>query len=167
MPDFWLDADSLISPHRGAHRFSFDTPLWNFLEMRARDGIIGSPQIVFDDEIASTNKLEEKDSLELWARELKGILFLQPIASVQDEYAKVANYIQNCGNYTKPNIAKCLSGADPWLVAYAMALGGKIVTFEASAPKSRDPKIPDVAKEFGIKCVNLWDMLDALKFRSR
>lgn len=167
MPDFWLDADSLIAAHRGAYRFSFNPPFWNFLEMKAQEGILGSPQIVFDDEIASTNKIEEKDSLELWARELKGILFLPPTDSVQVEYAKVVNYIQTCGKYTNPNTAKCLSGADPWLVAYAMALGGKIVTFEASAPKSKDPKIPDVANEFGIKCINLWDMLEVLKFRNR
>lgn len=167
MPDFWLDADSLITAHRGAYRFSFDTPLWNFLEMKARDGTIGSPQIVFDNEIASTNKIEEKDALELWARELKGTLFLPPTDSIQIEFAKVVNYIQNNGRFTKPNIAKCLSGADPWLVAYAMASQGKIVTFEAPAPKSKDPKIPDVANEFGIKCINLWDMLDILKFRSR
>lgn len=113
MPDFWLDADSLILPHRGAHRFSFGTPLWNFLEMKARDGILGSPQIVFDEEIASTNKIEEKDNLELWARELKEVLFLPPTEAVQVQYGKVVNHIQNCGKYTKPNIAKCLSGADP------------------------------------------------------
>ena len=167
MPDFWLDADSLIRAHRGAYRFSFDTPFWNFLEMKARDGIIGSPQIVFDNEIASTSKIEEKDRLELWARELKGIFFLPPTDSVQVEFGKVVNYIQNNGRFTKPNVAKCLSGADPWLVAYPMALGGKIVTFEASAPISKDPKIPDVANEFGIKCINLWDMLDILAFKNR
>lgn len=167
MPDFWLDANSLIIPHRGAHRFSFNTPLWNFLETQAHDGIIGSPQIVFDDEIASDNKIEEKDALELWARELKGILFLPPTNSVQVEYARVVNYIQNNGRFTQPNVAKCLGGADPWLIAYALALGGKIVTFEVSALKSKDPKIPDVANEFGIQCINFWDMLEILNFRSR
>ncbi len=167
MPDFWLDADSLIRAHREAYRFSFDTPFWNFLEMKARDGIIGSPQIVFDEEIASTNKIEEKDGLELWARDLRGILFLPPTQTVQTEYTKVVNYIQNNGRFTQPNIAKCLSGADPWLVAYAMAHGGRIVTFEASAPNSKDPKIPDVGNEFGIKCIKLWDMLDTLGFKGR
>ena len=167
MPDFWLDADSLIRAHRGAYRFSFDTPFWNFLEMKAGDGIIGSPQIVFDNEIASPNKIEEKDGLELWARELKGILFLPPTDAVQVEYAKVVNYAQNSGRYPQHNVAEFLSGADPWLIAYPMALGGKVVTFEASAPKSKKPKIPDVADEFGIKCINLWDMLDKLAFKNK
>lgn len=114
---------------------------------------------------------ESKQPLERWiSLHVRGC-FPRAIERYQsqntDEFAKVVNYIQNNGKFTKPNIAKCLSGADPWLVAYAMASQGKIATFEAPAPKSKAPKIPDVANEFDIKCINLWDMLDILEFRSR
>lgn len=164
MPEYWLDADSLIRAHREAYRFSFGSPFWDFLEMKAHEGVIGSPQIVFDEEIASTNRIEEKDRLELWAREQRGILFLPPIDSIQIEYTRVVNYVQNNGRYAQHHIAIFLAGADPWLIAYPMALGGRIVTFEAPAPKSKSPKIPDVADEFGIECIKLWDMLDELAF---
>jgi hypothetical protein len=161
--EYWLDADSLIVAHRGPYSFSFGTTLWDFLEAKAHEGVIGSPQTVFD-ELSTTEKIENKDKLELWARELKGVLFLPPEPSVQVEYSKVAAYVQNSGKYAQHNIAEFLGGADPWVIAYPMALGGRIVTFEAPAPRSKDPKIPDVAGEFGIKCLNLWDMLDELAF---
>ncbi|MFQ5827189.1 MAG: DUF4411 family protein, partial [Dehalococcoidia bacterium] len=55
-----------------------------------------------------------------------------------------------------------LSGADPWVIAHAKALGGRVVTFEKPEPISTKPKLPDVAGEFGVKCISLWDMLTEL-----
>lgn len=165
MPEYWLDADSLIKPHREAYRFSYNSPFWDFLVMKATEGVIGSPKIVLDQEIASTKSIKEKDRLELWARKQSGILFISPTDSVQVEYAKVADYVQNNGRYAQHNIANFLDAADPWLMAYSMALGGRIVTFEKSEPKSKSPKIPDVAEEFDIECLKLWDMLDELAFK--
>lgn len=165
MPEYWLDANCLITAHRTAYRFSFDSPFWDFLETKAHEGVLGIPQIVFDQELDSGKKIAEKDELELWARELRGILFLPPNDSVQTEYGKVATYVQNNGRFVQHHIAGFLAKADAWVIAYPMALGGRIVTFEASAPKSTKPKIPDVAGEFGIKCLHLWDMLDELDFK--
>ena len=51
------------------------------------------------------------------------------------------------------------------MIAYAKAYGGKIVTFEQSAPFSKEPKIPDVAKAlFDIDSIILWDALDELGY---
>lgn len=165
MPEYWLDANCLIIAHRTAYRFSFNSPFWDFLKTKAHDGVLGIPQIVFDVEIASTEKIGNKDELELWARELMGILFLPPNDSVQIEYGRVATYVQNNGRFAQHHVAEFLAKADAWIIAYPMALGGKIVTFEASAPRSTKPKIPDVAKEFGIECLSLWDMLAELSFK--
>lgn len=164
MPDYWLDSDSLITPHRGPYSFNYGTALWDFLEMKAQEGVIGSPQTVFD-ELSTTEKVEDKDKLELWARELRGILFLPPEPSVQVEYGKAVNYVQYNGRYKQQWIASWLAGADPWLVAFPMAPGGKIVTFETPAPTGTKPKIPDVAQHFGINCISLWDMLTELGFK--
>ncbi|HJX13119.1 MAG TPA: DUF4411 family protein, partial [Dehalococcoidales bacterium] len=56
-----------------------------------------------------------------------------------------------------------LKGADPWVIAYAKAHGGIVVTFETPAPFAQKPKIPDIADLFGVKHKNLWDVLDELK----
>lgn len=166
MPDYWLDSDSLITPHRGPYSFSYGTTLWDFLEMKAHESVIGSPEIVLNMELTSTSS-KNKDKLEEWAKELRGVLFVPAEASVQAEYSKVVNYVQTSGKYKQQWIASFLAGADPWLVAYPMALGGRIVTFEAPAPKGMNPKIPDVAQHFGLKkCLTMWEMLTELAFKN-
>ena len=165
MPEFWVDTDSLIAPYRGPYSFSYGTSFWDFIESKAREGIIASPKIVFERELATTLPIENKDALELWARELLGILFLPPEPSVQAEYSRVVNYVQSSGRYGQQWIASWLGIADPWIVAYPMALGGRIVTFETPAPNGQKPKIPDVANNFGISCISIWDMLKELNFR--
>ena len=52
------------------------------------------------------------------------------------------------------------SGADIYLIAYALAHGFAIVTREVSAPGSqRKVKIPDVCDGVGVGYVSLWELL--------
>lgn len=55
--------------------------------------------------------------------------------------------------------------ADPFLVAKAMKYGYTVVTYEISANGGRKIKIPDVCKEFGVKCININDALRELCLR--
>ena len=59
-----------------------------------------------------------------------------------------------------------MDGADPWLIAYAKALGGRIVTFETPQSEARKPKISDVASYIGVDSIVLWDMLQELGWRA-
>lgn len=161
--EYWLDSDSLIRSHRGPYKFGMAQIFWDFLETKAHEGIIGSPAEVLDMELASSSS--KKDLLEQWAKRQKGILFVQADAQVQAQYTIIAEYVQNCGKYKQQWIAQFLSKADPWLVAYPMALGGRIVTFEKPQPRARKPKIPDIAQQFGIKHLDLYEMLSELGFQ--
>lgn len=164
MPDYWLDADSLIVANRGPYRFGIVDQFWDFLEYKAIEGVIGSPDIILTVELTSNSTGE--DQLQKWARALDGVLFIAADASVQSMYSRVVNYVQNCGKYKQNWISKFLSGADPWVIAYPIALGGKVVTFEKPEPKAKRPKIPDVSQIFGISCINLYDMLSELGFKA-
>ena len=164
MPDFWMDSDSLIIPHRGPYRFGSIPQFWDFLEEKAREGVIASPELVLVKEL-SAGPGDEQDVLEQWAKELKGIMFLEAGESVQSSYNEVVDYVQNNSRFKDYWIAKFLDGADPWVIAYAKAIGGRIVTFETPQPEAKKPKIPDVAGHFGIRCINLYDMLTELRFK--
>jgi hypothetical protein len=166
MIEYWIDSDSLINPYRGPYNFKYGTKFWDFLESKAKEGIICSPDIVLSMELTSSKPPKEKDELELWAKAQNGILFIPPDSSVQVEFRKVANYVQSNGRYKQQWIASWLTCADPWLIACPMALGGKIVTFEAPAPAGTKPKIPDIAHYFGIDCLTIWDMLVNLDFKN-
>lgn len=165
MPDFWMDADSFILPHRGPYRFQTLPQFWDFLEQKAREGIIASPDIVLEKEL-SADKEDAQDVLEKWARPLKGVLFLDASEAVQVSYSQIVQYVEGNNRYKPYWVAKFLDGADPWVIAYAKALGGRVVTFEVPQPEAKKPKIPDVAGHFGIRCITLWDMLDELGWRA-
>ncbi|MFH1486775.1 MAG: DUF4411 family protein [Chloroflexota bacterium] len=161
MPDYWLDADSFIRPYREFYRFQTVPQFWDFLKEKAQEGVIGSPELVLDKELSASDP-KEQDALEQWARPLKDVLFLKPSATVQASYKQVVQYVEGNKTYKRHWVVKFLDGADPWVIAYAKALGGRIVGFETCQPNAKRPKLPDVAANFGVKCINLWDMLDEL-----
>ena len=165
MPEFWMDSNSLITPYRGSYPFDRVPQFWDFLKLKAEEGVVGSPELVLEKELTSPPS-DDPDDLELWAKLLKGSLFLPVDGPIQLKYNQVVQHVQTSGRYKQHWIAKFLDGADPWLVAYAMALGGRIVTFEKPEPRAKRPKIPDIAQHFNVRCLTLWDMLNELKFRA-
>jgi len=53
--------------------------------------------------------------------------------------------------------------ADAWLVAYCMKYNTTLVTYELSNNKGKkNIKIPDVANEHNVKCINFLQMLREL-----
>ena len=56
-----------------------------------------------------------------------------------------------------------MDGADPWVIAHAIAHGGVVVTFEARAPvNSQQVKIPNVCQHFHMRCITTYQMLREL-----
>lgn len=163
-PEFWIDSDSLIQPSKEAYSFTLVPQYWDFLQQKARQGIVGSPEIVLQ-ELEGSDPTKQ-DDLEVWAKQLKGVMFLPPDQKTQAAYADVANWVQNNNRFAQQHIAPFLTKADGWLVAYAKACGGQIVTFEKPAPLAKKPKIPDVADHFDVKCITLWTMLKELNFKA-
>src|SRR3990172_10308679 len=156
MRQFWMDSDSLIRPHRGPYRFQAVPQFWDFLKQKAEEGIIGSKEIVLEMELTSSDP-SQADDLERWAKPLRGSLFLPPDRATQLCYNAVAEYVQTNSRFKQHWIAPFLAKADSWVVAYALAFGGRIVAFEKPQPLAKKPKIPDVAQFFGVDCISLWD----------
>jgi len=152
MTNFWLDADSLITPKNGPYGFDIAPGFWRFMEQKAAEGAIASSITVY-------GELEEgaEDDLLQWAEKQKDTgFFIEPDPLVQTIFRQVADYVNNA--YPRHNASEFLDGADPWLIAHAKAYGGRVVTFETSAPTSKRPKIPDVSEKFDVKCLNVYKM---------
>ena len=156
MPDFWVDTDSLVTPSRGPYRFATLPKFWEFLERKAAEGVIASSEFVLNELLGNGDELEQ------WARRQRGTLFLPPDQAVQEVLRQIAESVTHDKRYADHHVAYFLKGADPWIIAHAAALGGRVVTFERSEPASTKPKIPDVAGQFNVKCISLWDMLTEL-----
>lgn len=163
-PSYWFDSDSFITPSRTSHKFSRGTRLWDFLAQQAKNQVIGSPSIVLSLELTHTES-KKADDLEKWAKKLDGVLFLPPDNSIQLCYTQIVQAVNDNSQYKVYETQLFLAKADPWVIAYAKACGGKVVSFECSKPLQKKPKIPDVAASFDVKCVNLWDILDELGFQ--
>ena len=152
----WLDADSLITPSRGPYRFATLPGFWAYIEQKAIEQVIASPVFVL------TELTGSGDELENWAKRLQNTLFKEPMQIVQESYRRVVESVNSDGRYASHHVRHFLSGADPWLIAHAMTEGGRIITFEKSEPNSTRPKIPDVGNEFGVSCINIYDLLTEL-----
>lgn len=87
-------------------------------------------------------------------------------------YGKVLQYVQNHPCYKQSALQEWskASVADAWIIATAVACGYTIVTFEKAVGNlsernpSKNAKIPNVASEFGVSVVTLYDMMRTLGF---
>lgn len=145
-----------MTPSRGPYRFATLPKFWEFIESKAAERVIASSEIVLDELLRGDDELAE------WAKRQQGILFMSPGQAVQKVFRQVAENVKNNNRYAAHHVASFLSGADPWVIAHAKASGGRVVTFEKPEPASSKPKIPDVANEFGVECINLWDLITEL-----
>ncbi len=156
MPDYWLDSDSLIQTKNGPYGFDIAPTFWDFIEQKMNEGVISSSIMVYG-EIENG----DEDDLLLWAKQQKeNGHFLEPGQEVQIIFRKIADYVNS--NYPQHQASDFLAGADPWIIAHAKAYGGKVVTFEVSAPESQKPKIPDVAAAFEVETLNIYKMVREL-----
>lgn len=156
MADYWLDSNSLIVPSDNYYRFDLVPRFWEILVELAQDGVIAIPEPVFDE------LKDYGDDLASWVIEHKAIIAVPQSAQVQSVHQQVLRNVVSNPRFTAPNVETFCAKADTWLIAYAKSLGGKIATFEKEEPASKKPKIPDVAKEFGVECVKIYDMLTEL-----
>ena len=159
MPDYWLDSDTLIRPNREL-TFDWLPSLWAILRDKGADGIIASSAYVYDE------LKDSDDALSEWAEECGDFGFwVPPNEGVQHAYSAIADYVEQHETYASEHVATFLSKADAWIIAHALAGGGRVVTFEVSQPRVAKPKIPDVASNFGVGCLTLHEMLREMDVR--
>lgn len=81
---------------------------------------------------------------------------------IQSKFTEIVDWIVQ-QPFGPEHIAKFLSGADPWIVAAAAVQGATVVTQEiAAGPGAKKIKIPNVCQQFGVPCINTFQMNDAL-----
>ena len=154
MADFCLDSGVFIRPHRdGFYGFRLAPTFWELLEKMAAAGAIIAPRQVYQelnnygDELADW-VIERRDS----------DLFVDPDQRTQAALTRVADYVNQ--NYPGRKASEFLGGADPWVIALAIAQNATIVSFENRVSiDSQTPKIPNVSRAFQIETVNLYRML--------
>ncbi|HMH44381.1 MAG TPA: DUF4411 family protein [Pyrinomonadaceae bacterium] len=160
MTVYWLDADACIhakDERHGAFPFSRMQKFWNYLSHQVDLGVVKAPKMVYD-EITKGN-----DALAEWFRDREDRgLCENPNDAVWNCVTQVNNLVVQ--KYGDRKARRFLTGADPFVLAHAMAMGdeGIVVSHESTREQNAIVKIPTVCAALNIQQVSIFTMLNQL-----
>jgi hypothetical protein len=157
---YLLDADTLISADRTYYPLNRFPIFWNWLRHHGSKGSIKIPVEQYEEVIAGKGALVD------WLKEEES-----KTALLFDEEAdpSIVAKVTTEGYAPDLNEAELETiGRDPFLIAYGLAAPANrcVVSFEVSAPKKEraNRKVPDVCSTLGVKCANLFKLIEDLDF---
>jgi hypothetical protein len=161
-PVFVVDANVFIEAARRYYAFDLVPVFWEKLAEHAAGGRVESIDRV-------KQELDRgRDELAQWVNGA----FAEAFASTEgeefvDAYREVMNWVNAEGQFMPMAKAEFASGADGWLVAYAIVKARLVVTHEVvAADARRKVPIPNVCQAFGLPpCVDTFQMLRVLGVR--
>ena len=157
---YLLDANVIIDADRDYYPIDRVPEFWNWLLDMCKQGKVKIP-IENYEEITP-----EKEDLILWLKRNANILILEEPAR-QELVARVVEE-GYANDLTDEEIEKI--GNDPFLAAYAIADVGQrcVVTTEYSRPRRTraNRHLPDVCRGFDVRCINTFDLVRELDFRT-
>lgn len=165
---YWLDADTFITAKNSIYAFEINTTLWTWLDTQLKAKRVMSPERVFREIMA----FKKDDPLKQWvsARKADG-LCVEPDKRVSQCLTNIADHLYTATvphkktrksqlRYKPAQVEVFSRGADAFVIAHALASSGIVVTFESDKyPESQRIRIPDVCAHFGIRCINLKQLL--------
>lgn len=157
-PPYVLDANVFIEASRRYYAFDLAPRFWESLLQHAASGRVRSIDRV-------KQELERgKDKLAGWVESN----FSDAFASTDEpdviqSFGEIMTWVQAQSQFSAAAKADFANAADGWLVAYAKAQGGIVVTQEVPAPDARNRvKIPNVCQAFNVPFVDTFEMLRGL-----
>lgn len=153
---YLMDSNAFIQAKNHFYRFSFCPGFWDWILSQHNGGVL------FSIEMVASELKQRQDDLSQWVQSITpNGFFITPGAQVATTQAVVSRWVIAQGDFSQAEKARFLSRADPWLIAEAIENGHEIITFEEPVPSnSSKVKIPNVASNFGVKCVSLFDVLE-------
>lgn len=161
---FLIDSDVFITSKNLYYAFEICPGFWNSLIHHYHQGEVRSIDRVRVELLAG----RETEDLVRWVKsELPGGFFLDTSEEkTVSAYEEVMLWVQRNPQFYDPAKAKFATEADGWLVAYAMAHGGTVITNEQSRRESKSRiLLPDVCDSFSVKYRNAFHMLRTLDIR--
>lgn len=156
---FLLDANTFITPFKNYYPFDLTPGFWTQFSSEM------SLDSVYILDVVQREILRGDDELAKWFESIPNVNVVdRRNEAVIAKYREVLTFLQNSPLYSDKALRNWanVNVADPWLIAVAGALEYTLVTFETSAgaisvtSPSGKPKIPDVAKKFDVRCVDLF-----------
>lgn len=159
---YLLDSNIFIESHKRFYNMGVFPCFWAGLVTMAQNGLIFTIDKVKDEVYAG------KDDVKTWLKNnfpAKAILPVDEITMAS--YQRIQTTVRDTGKYKSSTLNSYAAEtlADPFICAYALGHGSiSVVSYETSKPSSKtEIKIPDVCNLIGVPCIQIYDMLLALK----
>ncbi len=165
---YLLDANTLIDAKRDYFAFERVPEFWEWLQHHGLKGNVKIPIEIYEEFEEPKNAEGGRDALADWAsdEDVKKALLLDE----EVDRKIVSHVISNgyCQNPTDQQMEEM--GRDPFLIAYALRdpANRVVVTTEVSKPKRQgaNRKVPDVCLDMGVNCINTFQFLRDLDFKT-
>lgn len=152
-----IDANALIDAKNFYYRFATCPGFWDWMDT-AVQGEFGTVDHVVGE------LLKGNDELAAWFKARKGVSWIAATngKATQDKFSLVAAWVVASGK-KQAEQDKFLAGADPWLLAHAMATKATLVTMETvKASQSKKLSLANACAHFGVPAIKTWDLLELL-----
>lgn len=159
---YLLDANIFIESHKRFYNMTVFPCFWAGLISLAQQGRVFTIDKVRDEVFAG------KDDVKGWFKDNFPSSAILPVdEATMVSYQKVQTDVRNTGRF-KPSVLTSYAAdtlADPFICAYALGHGDiTVVSYETSKPASKtEIKIPDVCALVRVPCIQIYEMLLALK----
>ena len=141
---------------------------WGWLRHQGAEGNVKIPIEIYEEFEEARRADGQRDDLAEWAAdaEIRGAMLLN-----EDVNPTLVSRVVAEGYCPDPSEQETEKmGRDPFLIAYALVdpASRTIVTTEVSKPTAEraNRRIPDVGRELGIRCINNFQLLRELDFRT-
>lgn len=165
---YLLDANTLIDAKRDYFQFERVPEFWDWIQYQGEIGNIKVPLEIYEEFEEARKADGSRDELSEWAAkpEVREALLLS-----EDADPRLVAQVTTGGyaaDLTDDEIEKI--GRDPFLIAYAQVDPHyrTIVSTEVTKPKRQraNRRVPDVCCDLGIRCINNFNLLNELNFRT-
>jgi hypothetical protein len=157
---YLLDADTLIRADRTYYPLRRFPIFWQWLRHSGASGNIKIPLEQYEEVVAGKGQLVD------WLKgkeNREALLFAEEADPMAVATVTAHGYAPDLDEAEQETV-----GRDPFLIAYGIVAANErcIVSFEVSAPskKRANRKVPDVCAHLGVKCVTLFEVIEALDF---
>ncbi|MFZ5493403.1 MAG: DUF4411 family protein [Pseudomonadota bacterium] len=165
---YLLDANTLIDAKRDYFEFERVPEFWEWLQYNGGAGNVKIPVEIYEEFQEKKNADGDRDALAEWAsnEEVRKALLLSE--DVDQKIVSRVTYEGYCKNPTDQEIETM--GRDPFLIAHALRdpENRVVVSTESSKPARQraNRKVPDVCRDMGVRCINTFQFLRELDFKT-
>lgn len=150
---YLLDSNIFIQAKNEYYGFDLCPGFWHWLKQQNQKGT------VFSIDRVQAELKSFSDDLAQWATDQGSGFFLRLDQSAIQAMTTVSTSVQS-GLYREDAKGVFLSGADPFLIAYAKAHNHTVVSHEIYVEGERKKvKIPAVCRDLNIPCIRTFEML--------